>query len=55
MSRRIGVAVAALSVLFLAVVPPRGAQGESPRDVRASTLVTLGGAYTVEAAGCERH
>jgi hypothetical protein len=55
MVRRIQVAVIALSVMFLAVVVPRGAQAGSPRDVPSSSLVTLGGAYTVEAGGCERH
>ena len=54
MVRRIRIAVTAFSVLFLAVVLPRGAQAGSPREVVSSSLVTLGGAYTVEARGCER-
>ena len=49
MVRRIRIAVTVLSVLFLAVVLPRGAQAGSTRDVPSSSLVTLGGAYTVEA------
>jgi hypothetical protein len=47
------VALTAFSVLFLAVVVP-GVQAGSPREAGASSLVTLGGAYTVEARGCDR-
>ena len=50
MSRRIGLAVGALSILFPAVVSPVG----PTRVARPSSLLTLGGAYTVEANGCER-
>jgi hypothetical protein len=48
------VALTAFPVLFLAVVVPRGVQAGSPREAGSSTLVTLGGAYTVEARGCDR-
>ena len=51
MSRRIGLAVGALSILFPVVASPAG----PARDARPSSLLTLGGAYTMEAAGCERH
>ncbi len=51
MFRRIGLAVGALSILFPALVPAAG----PARDARPSSLLTLGGAYTMEADGCERH
>lgn len=49
MSRRIGLAVG----LSVAVFLPAGADAESSRPVQPSTLLTLGGAYTTEAGGCE--
>ncbi|HEX9148646.1 MAG TPA: hypothetical protein VF958_05725 [Thermoanaerobaculia bacterium] len=51
MSRRIGIAVG----LSVAVFLPAVADAESSRPVQPSTFLTLGGAYTVEAGGCERH
>jgi hypothetical protein len=55
MLRRIGLAVGALSVFIPAVVLGEGATTPPASAVRASSLLTLGGAYTMEAAGCERH
>lgn len=50
MSRRIGLAVG----LSVAVFLPTGASAESSRPAPPSSLLTLGGAFTVEAGGCER-
>jgi hypothetical protein len=49
--RRIGLAVG----LSVAVFLPTSANAESSRPARPSSLLTLGGAFTVEAVGCERN
>lgn len=46
---------AGLTVLTAALVLPHTAAGQPARDARPSTLLTLGGRYTVEAAGCDRN
>jgi hypothetical protein len=51
MSRRIGLAIG----LSVAVFLPNCANAESARPTRPSSLLTLGGAFTVEAGGCERN
>lgn len=55
MSRRTGLAAGALSVLLPVVVLAEGARNASAQGAPASSLLTLGGAYTMEAGGCERH
>ncbi|HEY6065817.1 MAG TPA: hypothetical protein VIY96_06645 [Thermoanaerobaculia bacterium] len=55
MSRRIGLAVGALSVLFPLTALPESATNLPGPGGRTATLLTLGGAYTMEAGGCERH
>lgn len=45
---------AGLTVLAAALVLPHAASAQQARDARPSTLLTLGGRYTVEAAGCDR-
>ncbi len=51
MAQRFG---AGSMVLTAALVLPHAAAAEPARDAQPSTLLTLGGRYTVEAAGCDR-
>jgi len=45
---------AGLTVLAAVLVLPHVASAQPERVARPSTLLTLGGRYTVEAAGCDR-
>jgi hypothetical protein len=42
------------TVLAAALVLPQAAAAQPSRDARPSTLLTLGGRYTMEAEGCQR-
>jgi hypothetical protein len=55
MSSRIGLAVALLPVLFPVTALSESATNPPGAGGRSSSLLTLGGAYTMEADGCERH
>ena len=46
--------LAGLAVLATALVLPHVASAQPARAARLSTLLTLGGRYTVEAGGCDR-
>jgi hypothetical protein len=45
---------AGLTVLAAAIVVPNAAGAQPAREARPSTLLTLGGRYTIEAEGCQR-
>lgn len=45
---------AGLTVLAAALVLPTTAAAQPARETRPSTLLTLGGMYTVQAGGCDR-
>lgn len=55
MSTRIGLAAGALSVLLPLAALPEDAPKVPASAGRSSSLLTVGGAYTMEAGGCERH
>ena len=43
-----------LTVLAAALLVPQAAAAQPARETRPSTLLTLGGRYTMEAEGCQR-